>query len=57
MKYRCEKTKDEIINIVVKKFEEARDGFDRKDAYNIGKYNIMWELMHELVIYEKEEDM
>lgn len=60
-KYRCEKTKDEILEIIADEFEKVNRDYD--DAMqndneqikerNQGRYVAMFDLLHRLEIYEK----
>ena len=51
--YRCDKTKEEIIEIVVEHFRKARQAYHEDlDAYDFGKHIAMVDLFADLNIYE-----
>ena len=60
-KYRCEKTKDEILEIIVDEFEKVNRDYDdameldneRLRERNQGRYVAMFDLLHRLEVYEK----
>ena len=61
MKYVCNKTKEEIINIVVSEFNRTQNDYDMAmetgnkmlQERNQGRYVAMFDLLHKLEIYEK----
>lgn len=61
-KYRCEKTKDEILEIIADEFEKVNRDYDdamqndneKLKERNQGRYVAMFDLLHRLEIYEKE---
>lgn len=61
MKYVCNKTKEEIINIVVSEFNRTQNDYDMSmetdnkmlQERNQGRYVAMFDLLHRLEIYEK----
>lgn len=61
MKYVCNKTKEEIINIVVSEFNRTQNDYDMAmetgnkmlQERNQGRYVAMFDLLHRLEIYEK----
>ena len=56
MKYKCAKTKEEILRIVVKYFYEASDTLrESLDDYDWGAYRMISKLVNELSIVEEME--
>lgn len=61
-KYRCSKTKDEVLEIIADEFERVNKDYDnaiqnnneRLKERNQGRYVAMFDLLHRLEIYEKE---
>lgn len=61
-KYICEKTKNEIIDIIADEFEKVNKDYDnamqndneKLKERNQGRYVAMFDLLHKLEIYEKE---
>lgn len=59
--YICEKTKDEILDIIVEEFEKVNKDYDnamqndneKLKERNQGRYVAMFDLLHRLEIYEK----
>lgn len=52
-KYRCEKSKDEILEIIVKHFEKANKDSDTVDNdLDFGRYVGLLNLLIELKVYE-----
>ena len=62
-KYTCNKTKNEILEIIAEEFKKVNRDYDdamqnnneKLKARNQGRYAAMFDLLHELEIYEKEE--
>ena len=60
-KYICEKTKDEIIEIIADEFDKVNKDYDnamqndneKLKVRNHGRYVAMFDLLHRLEIYEK----
>lgn len=60
-KYICEKTKDEIIEIIADEFDKVNKDYDnamqndneKLKERNHGRYVAMFDLLHRLEIYEK----
>lgn len=60
-KYICEKTKDEIIEIIADEFDKVNKDYDnamqndneKPKERNHGRYVAMFDLLHRLEIYEK----
>ena len=63
-KYTCEKTKDEIIDIIADEFEQVNKDYDdamqndneKLKERNQGRYVAMFDLLHRLEIYERSEE-
>lgn len=63
-KYTCEKTKDEIIDIIADEFEKVNKDYDdamqndneKLKERNQGRYVAMFDLLHRLEIYERSEE-
>ena len=63
-KYTCEKTKDEIIDIIADEFEKVNKDYDdamqndneKHKERNQGRYVAMFDLLHRLEIYERSEE-
>lgn len=61
-KYRCSKTKDEVLEIIADEFERVNKDYDnaiqnnneKLKERNQGRYVAMFDLLHRLEIYEKE---
>lgn len=61
-RYTCEKTKDEILDIIVDEFDKINKDYDnamqndneKLKERNQGRYVAMFDLLHRLEIYEKE---
>lgn len=61
MKYVCNKTKEDIIDIVVSEFNRVQADYDMAmetgnkmlQERNQGRYVAMFDLLHRLEIYEK----
>lgn len=61
-KYICEKTKDEILDIIADEFDKVNRDYDnamqndndKLKERNQGRYVAMFDLLHKLEIYEKE---
>lgn len=61
-KYRCSKTKDEILEIIADEFEKVNKDYDnamqndneKLKERNQGRYVAMFDLLHRLGVYEKE---
>lgn len=62
VKYKCSKTKDEILEIIAEEFRKANRDYDnamqndndKLKERNQGRYVAMFDLLHRLEIYEKE---
>ena len=60
-KYICEKTKDEIPEIIADEFDKVNKDYDnamqndneKLKEWNQGRYVAMFDLLHRLEIYEK----
>lgn len=60
-KYICEKTKDEIIEIIADEFDKVNKDYvnamqndnEKLKERNQGRYVAMFDLLHRLEIYEK----
>lgn len=56
MKYRCCRSKQEILETIVKKFNEVNANLnDEWNDFNYGQYKAMIDLLGEIKIYESEE--
>lgn len=56
MKYRCDKAKEEILAVIVKKFNEVNADLNNEwNYFNYGQYKAMIDLLGEIKIYEEEE--
>ena len=61
-KYRCKKTKNEILEIIAEEFRKVNKDYDdamqndneKLKERNQGRYVAMFDLLHRLEIYEKE---
>lgn len=61
-RYTCEKTKDEILEIIAEEFRKVNKDYDnamqndneKLKERNQGRYVAMFDLLHRLEIYEKE---
>lgn len=61
MEYKCDKTKDEIINTIVNEFnrvnKDYEDAMQNNNKHlqerNQGRYVAMFDLLHKLDIFEK----
>lgn len=61
-RYTCEKTKDEILDIIADEFDKINKDYDnamqndneKLKERNQGRYVTMFDLLHKLEIYEKE---
>ena len=61
-RYTCEKTKDEILDIIADEFDKINKDYDnvmqndneKLKERNQGRYVAMFDLLHRLEIYEKE---
>lgn len=55
-KYRCSKSKDEILTIIVDHFEDIHEDLDTcYSNENHGRYSAMIDLLYKLEIYEEVE--
>lgn len=60
-KYKCSKTKEEILEIVIDEFNKVNvdytnaldNGSDRLKERNQGRYVAIFDLLHRLEIYER----
>lgn len=60
-KYACEKTKDEILDIIADEFDKINKDYDnamqndneKLKERNQGRYAAMFDLLYKLEIYEK----
>lgn len=60
-RYTCEKTKDEILEIIADEFDKVNKDYDnamqndneKLKERNRGRYVAMFDLLHRLEIYEK----
>jgi hypothetical protein len=60
-RYTCEKTKDEILDIIADEFDKINKDYDnamqndneKLKERNQGRYVAMFDLLHKLEIYEK----
>lgn len=60
-KYTCEKTKDEILDIIADEFDKINKDYDnamqndneKLKERNQGRYAAMFDLLYKLEIYEK----
>ena len=61
-RYTCEKTKDEILDIIADEFDKINKDYDnamqndneKLKERNQGRYVAMFDLLHKLEIYERE---
>jgi len=52
-KYRCSKTKDEILDLVVEHFNIAnKECEENPDDMRFGGYSALWHLMRELEVFD-----
>ena len=56
MKYKCEKSKEEILSAIVKRFDIVNANLNNEwTEKNYGEYQAMIDLLNKIKIYEEEE--